>query len=980
MAHVVEEGAGGHEGLFSLRQPKGLHHSTRDPIGSQRVLETSVIRSGEHEMGEAGLPDAPQALEFRRSDELEREPLERDRSVDRVVDGLVGTDPHTDHARLSRAADKRGCLPKGFPTRPKLFIAGYPSSVYLMPGSDGSDALRVPPDRRVELAFGQDLLRRGSAAQALEHFRNVLQTHPRDPEARRGFAAASLEVGAFDDARRTVNAILAESPKDLEMWRLAARIDRETGDAKGLLRCLTEIRTLDPNDRRVALDLYHLYDIQGDREAAYHALGEAIAGGGSPSPDEPYGNLLLARAELAHSLGHTEEAEAGFARASEAEPALNRRVALWRAKKELADGRPDLALEQLRNAFGSVDIAQRPPEALALEGEVLLSTERTSEAQSLYDAWHAHDPTSATALVGAARCRIEQGKHPEARDLLHEGLAHASRNESLILCLAEAESGSGDLSAAERAVRDGIELFTESERLHVRLAELATARNDWEGADRAYARAEELNPTSVDIALGRAFVAEKRNDPEKALAEYARAAEVAPNDIRVWNRQGALLLSLRRPSQAVTCFEQALRIDPESDIARDGKRVADREARNRTVDDFALAALRSEYELGRPVTKSDLFVGLHVPFDLLDGVLAAMARETKIDIAALAPSDLEVLERRSRTLVERAAEQPSSSGDGRSLTLVDVAALADPDDALSDVQRLFAYVDAVLKMDLRPENLHLTPEMEDTARQALALPLEERSLFGIVRSLHIGVYRARIVKAVERSSATPRTPLPTVDLAAHVEGGPDTEGDGSRFFSSQSIPNVPYSDSRLAEGDGPPPRPRGWPAGIAPLPTSRSRVRDRCLGCGGIASLQHDCGGSLCRLCASQFQNCPRCRAPIGPLPEAPKRTVTSRSPARSSTAARLASRVTAAVDRAPSIGPVPRSAPARPARPLAPTARSPTPDVPTVSAGPAKTKSGPSGARSTSAPTAKASAAPTPAPPAPKPVRREKPDDEPRL
>ncbi|MCW6166969.1 MAG: tetratricopeptide repeat protein [Thermoplasmatales archaeon] len=850
-----------------------------------------------------------------------------------------------------------------------------------MPGSDGSDALRVPPDRRVELAFGQDLLRRGSAAQALEHFRNVLKTHPRDPEARRGFAEASLEVGAFDDARRTVDAILAESPKDIEMWRLAARIDRETGDAEGLLRCLTEIRTLDPNDRRVALDLYHLYDIQGDREAAYRALGEAIADEASPSPDEPYGNLLLARAELAHSLGHTEEAEAGFARAVEAEPALIRRVTLWRAKKEFADGRPDLALEQLRTAFGSVGVAQRPPEALALEGEVLLSTERTSEAQSLYDAWHAHDPTSATALVGAARCRIEQGKHPEARDLLHEGLAHASRNESLVLCLAEAESGSGDLSAAERAVRDGIELFTESERLHVRLAELATARNDWEGADRAYARAEELNPTSVGIALGRAFVAEKRNDPEKALAEYARAAEVAPNDVRVWNRQGALLLSLRRPSQAVTSFEHALRIDPESDVARDGKRIADREARNRTVDDFALAALRSEHELGRPVTKSDLFVGLHVPFDLLDGVLAAMARETKVDISALSPSDLEVLERRSRTLVERAAEQPSSSGDARSLTLVDVAALADPADALSDVQRLFAYVDAVLKMDLRPENLHLTPEMEDTARQALALPPEERSLFGIVRALHIGVYRARIVKAVERSSATPRTPLPTVDLAAHVGAGPDADGDGSRFFSSENIPNVPYSDpSRLAEGEAPRARPRGWPAGIAPLPTSRSRVRDRCLGCGGLASLQHDCGGSLCRLCASQFQNCPRCRAPIGPLHVASKRTATSRSPGRSSTATRLAARVTAAIDRAPSTSPVPRSAPARPAKPPAPTARSPKPDVPTASAGPIKTGSGPAGARSTSAPAAKATAAPTPAPPAPKPVRREKVDDEPRL
>ncbi len=849
-----------------------------------------------------------------------------------------------------------------------------------MAGPDDVDALLAPPDRRVELAIAQDLLSRGAASQAIEHFRNVLENHPRDPEARRGFARASLELGAFEEARRTVDTILADSPKDVEAWRLAASIDRETGDPQGLLRCLTEIRAIDPNDRRAALDLYHLYDIQGDPRAAYQALTDAIADGSSPSPNEPYPQLLLARAELAQRLGRAEDAAAEYEKAVAADPGLAPLAALRHARKEWADGRPDLALERLRQVFGTLDAAQRPPEELALEGELLVAVERIGEAQAIYDAWHARDPTSSTALAGAARCRIEQGHHPEARDLLHEGLAHAPRDEALILCLAEAESGSGDLSAAERAVREGIELLPNSERLYVRLAELATARSNWEGADRAYAKAEELDPASVDIALGRAFVAEKRGDTETALAEYARAQELAPQDIRIWNRQGALLLSLHRPALAVSSFESALKIDPESDAAREGKRLAEREDRNRTIEDFALAALRSESDLGRPVTKNDLFVGLHVPFDLLDPVLTAMARETKIDIGALAPGDMDRLEERSCTLIVRAAEHPSASGDSRSLTLADVASLSDPTDSLIDVQRLFAYVDAVLKLDLRPENLHLTTEMEETARQALALPPDRRTLFGLVRALHIGVYRARIIKAVERVSGAPRTPLPSVDLAPHLDPGGDvgTELDGSRFFSPENLPNVPFPDASSATGRSQRPPPRGWPGGVAPLPVSRTGEPERCVGCGGIATLRHDCGGALCRLCADQFRNCPRCRSPIGRLTASPKGRAVRPLP----TVGRSDARAREAVSRPGSIRTLPPpsrprvanvpSTPPRPAKPALSAAAVPA-------AGSAKSGAGHRVAPSAPSPKLTGPAG-VPAPMPAKPVRKEKVDDEPRL
>ncbi len=58
-------------------------------VRPQRVLEPRVIGAGEHEMGEASLPNAPETLERFGADEGEGRSLENDRAVDRVEDRLA---------------------------------------------------------------------------------------------------------------------------------------------------------------------------------------------------------------------------------------------------------------------------------------------------------------------------------------------------------------------------------------------------------------------------------------------------------------------------------------------------------------------------------------------------------------------------------------------------------------------------------------------------------------------------------------------------------------------------------------------------------------------------------------------------------------------------------------------------------------------------------------------------------------------------
>ena len=76
---------------LGVAEPEPFRHPTRDRERSQGVLEARVVRPGEHEVGEAGLPDPPQPLECLGADEFEGGALEHDRPVDRVEDRLSGS-------------------------------------------------------------------------------------------------------------------------------------------------------------------------------------------------------------------------------------------------------------------------------------------------------------------------------------------------------------------------------------------------------------------------------------------------------------------------------------------------------------------------------------------------------------------------------------------------------------------------------------------------------------------------------------------------------------------------------------------------------------------------------------------------------------------------------------------------------------------------------------------------------------------------
>lgn len=190
------------------------------------------------------------------------------------------------------------------------------------------------------------------------------------------------------------------------------------------------------------------------------------------------------------------------------------------------------------------------------------------------------------------------------------------------------------------------------------------------------------------------------------------------------------------------------------------------------------------------------------------------------------------------------------------------------------------------------------------------------------------------------------------------------------------------------------------------------KAGDRCLGCGGIASVVHLCGAPLCRACVVQFPKCPKCGEaiahgtiqPVAGAPSAHAQARPSAAPGGTLGALRgvfhRGNRTPPEPPAAPS--PVPRASAARrgpvhradheartkagartpPEAEAKPAAKKPAPPPPAkaASGAPVPAKAGPEEGK---APIEKEHDAATPeeaAPPAPAKPRPSKPDDEPRL
>src|SRR5271157_946475 len=860
-------------------------------------------------------------------------------------------------------------------------------------------------DPHAYFEVAEALRAQGAYADAMTYYRRGLDVDPKSRHGRLALAETLLLAGQYPEAVQISDPLLKEDPNDLAAWKARADAFRALGRSNEVLYSLKAILLLEPENGPALLEMFRLHRDAKETKEAYETLVRLLA---SSAPEAQDATLHLERGDLAANLGKTDEANEAYEKAASLDPALKVEIATRRARLRLTAGRPDLALEVLDEGMKTV-AAGSPSSvgALLLRAEILGALERPAEARGAYEEVRQRDPKSPVALAGIGKSMLEEGKHAEAVEFLRAAIPQVPPQESLYLLLAEAHSGLGQWDLASDAVKKAVEALPKSVALWVRSGELAVARQAWPEASTAFAHALALQPADGDVLSRAGFVAERMEHPNEALAFYERATEADPANKQAWTSRGLALLSTGRPADAQTSFDRALALDSDYGPAKEGKKLALQKTRDAEVHRFARDALLLEARLNRTVTKNDLFVTLHVPYEFLEPVLALIGRDAKVDLDRLDATEVRDLENASYHLITSAVEHRPAGIERRGFTLADVAVLSPPAYSLDQIERLFGYLRAVLEADLRPENLKLTPDVEELARKALVLPAEQRTLFQIVRTLRVGIYKARLIKVVEQAGSAVHAPLAALDLGAYspefrTREAMEAESEGAEEVSGPAAPSEFPGGVETVVVPSPASE---WSAGVDYIATpgavgsttAHAPSAPRCVGCGGIASVAHSCGAPLCQHCVGQFPSCPKCGQPVTTLSSRPLDGVTVQAPSgRAVSRGGSLTGLKGVFQRKPALA---KAAPAHHEPHPTKVAAPPRPEPPAKTAKPATERpQAPSGTgrrappkpAAPAAPAAPATAAgsapakPVPEPPAPvtPPARprREKPDDEPRL
>lgn len=205
------------------------------------------------------------------------------------------------------------------------------------------------------------------------------------------------------------------------------------------------------------------------------------------------------------------------------------------------------------------------------------------------------------------RFLLERGRYPEAEALVRNELAKDPDNASLHLHLARVLDHLGRPKEAEAAARSAIGLDPESGFPYEVLAEVLLSSANWKGAEEAVAQATALDGDDPDRRAILARIASERGhyqscleqaeaglsmDPDHdacrffrgvalgRLGRHAEADEASlgllgddPEDSANHTARGWVLMERNADEEAKRHFQEALRIDPDSEGARSGLAV-----------------------------------------------------------------------------------------------------------------------------------------------------------------------------------------------------------------------------------------------------------------------------------------------------------------------------------------------------------------------------------------------------------------------
>lgn len=387
---------------------------------------------------------------------------------------------------------------------------------------------------------------------------SIVREYPDCTQAWVLLAMLACESGRHVEARTLADRALVLEPRNAQAHYVRARALKGAGNLVAAERGYRDSLALDPDYPEALVSLAILMRSRGEPAAALPLLEHALR----LQPLMIEAEFQLGAALL--DLGHHAPAAAALERGLTGAP---NRLQMW-----LQLGNVRAAVGDWTGSLHAFDRAAGLDDRLAAchdgRGAALAHLGRHAEAAAAFRTALRLDASARHSRVNLAAALIESGATEEALRELdtllaadpRDAAAHANRGIAL-----RALSRHSDAAEAFR-------LACDIEPDNAELWNLLGLAEQWldhpEQAERCYRQALALTPDAIAPLVNWANLCDDQGRFEDAAAMLREAVAAKPDQPQLLSNLGVRLVALRRPAEALRCFEHALALDPSLDTAK----------------------------------------------------------------------------------------------------------------------------------------------------------------------------------------------------------------------------------------------------------------------------------------------------------------------------------------------------------------------------------------------------------------------------
>jgi tetratricopeptide (TPR) repeat protein len=387
-------------------------------------------------------------------------------------------------------------------------------------------------------------------------------SQPNNTDGASGITRA-LRERRFADALNLLGPALRQSPDNAQLWTLQGLAYTGEERKDKALYSFQHALKLSPDYLPALEGAAQIEFATGGAEARPLLERVLKAVPGDTTAHAMLASLAYKDHNCPEAISHFEQAGPGL----ESEPIAERQYATCLARAEHLD-KAIAVLETLLAQPGSVERDRLQLAVLELQAG------RPSDAYSTLQPSLAEHPTADVLSLAAEACE-EQEDTPQAVKLLHQAITENPKDIDLYLQFA-------DLSFVHQSFQVGVDMTSAGINAQPNAAALYLARgillvqlSDYDHADADFEKAEKLEPQQGISDAARGLMAEQKDDPDKALAVVRARLAANPNDpLLLYVKADILVQKGPEPgtpefSEAVSAAKRASELQPSLVAARD---------------------------------------------------------------------------------------------------------------------------------------------------------------------------------------------------------------------------------------------------------------------------------------------------------------------------------------------------------------------------------------------------------------------------